>query len=127
MLGQHYAQGRLYRFYFLARKESKMFKVPTLFVIGAGAGFDIGMPVGEKLSGEIAKKLNIKFESGVRKVSGDDNIMAALISHAQLRGENVNDYLAAGRSITQGIEYTRSIDSFLNTHNSLEKQRILAN
>jgi hypothetical protein len=36
-----------------------MFAVPTVFIIGAGAGKEIGMPVGSELSLEIARKLDI--------------------------------------------------------------------
>jgi hypothetical protein len=39
-----------------------MFKVPTFFVIGAGAGFDVGMPLGDKLSRIVGEKLRITFE-----------------------------------------------------------------
>ena len=41
-----------------------MIKRPTVFVIGAGAGVDLGMPVGEKLSAIIAQKLDIRFADG---------------------------------------------------------------
>jgi hypothetical protein len=48
-------------------------------VIGAGAGFDIGMPLGDKLSTIIASKLNIKFgQGGFKQESGDQEIMQAL-------------------------------------------------
>jgi hypothetical protein len=38
-----------------------MFSVTTVFIIGAGAGADIDMPLGSALSLEIAQKLNIRF------------------------------------------------------------------
>jgi hypothetical protein len=34
-----------------------MIRQKTLFVIGAGAGFDVDMPLGSKLSEEIAQRL----------------------------------------------------------------------
>ena len=33
-----------------------MFNRKTLFIIGAGAGFDIGMPVGRQLAEDIARR-----------------------------------------------------------------------
>ena len=36
----------------------ELLRRPTLFVIGAGAGYDIGMPLGDKLRQDIAFKLN---------------------------------------------------------------------
>jgi hypothetical protein len=42
----------------------------TLFVIGAGAGHDIDMPLGSKLSDEIGCKLDIKFDFH-KQISGD--------------------------------------------------------
>lgn len=39
----------------------------TLFIIGAGAGFDIQMPMGDKLARWIAEYVKISFEDGYRK------------------------------------------------------------
>jgi hypothetical protein len=55
-----------------------MFRRPTLFVIGAGAGADVNMPIGARLSDLIAGKTDIRFEGGYNQISGDPTIMAAL-------------------------------------------------
>lgn len=94
-----------------------MIKRPTVFVLGAGAGVDIGMPVGETLSKSIANKLNIKFENGMQ-TSGDPEIMAALRTIARRNQADVNVWRAAGCGIADGVSYTRSIDSFMNAHRS---------
>lgn len=88
----------------------------TVFVIGAGAGVDIGMPTGEALSNQIAQKVNIRFEGGVKRIGGDAEMVDALMQQARIDDENVNNYYSAGRSIAAGIQYTRSIDSYIHTH-----------
>jgi hypothetical protein len=55
-----------------------MFKSKTLFVVGAGASCEVGLPTGEKLKGLIAQKVNIAFSDGVKQRSGDHEITEAL-------------------------------------------------
>jgi hypothetical protein len=51
----------------------------TLFIIGAGAGHDIEMPMGEKLATMIADNVNVVIEDhGRTKRSGDDTMIDAL-------------------------------------------------
>ena len=92
-----------------------MFKVPTVFVIGAGAGFDVGMPLGDKLSQIIGEKLRITFE-GNQQTSGDSLIMEAMRQHAKANGQNANVYRRAAFTVAGGIAYSRSIDSYLHAH-----------
>jgi hypothetical protein len=74
-----------------------MIRKKTVFVIGAGAGFDIGMPLGDTLSTLIASKLNIKFGlGGTKQESGDHEIMQALKAIASVQKEDPNVYRAAG-------------------------------
>jgi hypothetical protein len=92
-----------------------MFKVPTVFVIGAGTGFDVGMPLGDKLSQIIGEKLRITFE-GNQQTSGDSLIMEAMRQHAKANGQNANVYRRAAFRVAGGIPYSRSIDSYLHAH-----------
>lgn len=99
-----------------------MFSVPTVFVIGAGAGKEIGMPVGSELSVEIARKLNIRHRLGGRELaSGDYETAAALRRIAKAKGADYNEWRAAGCMVAEGIGYTRSIDAYLNAHKDNEK------
>jgi hypothetical protein len=93
-----------------------MIRRKTLFVIGAGAGAEIGMPLGDKLSGTISDKLNIRFGSGNEQISGDHGIMDALRIIAAEEKSDVNAFRAAGCNVASGIRYTRSIDSYLYAH-----------
>jgi hypothetical protein len=65
-------------------ERAEMIRHKTLFVIGAGAGFDVDMPLGSKLSEVIAEKLNIKFPD-YNTASGDKDIVEALRLRAKPR------------------------------------------
>jgi hypothetical protein len=97
----------------------------TLFVIGAGAGFDIDMPLGSKLSDIIGKKLDIKFDFS-KQISGDSEIVEALRRKADAEKIDVNQYRQAGVNVSRGIGYTRSIDSYLNAHSGDEHVKVCA-
>src|SRR6476661_8973738 len=103
-----------------------MLKEPTVFVIGAGAGWDIDMPLGSTLSSQIASKLDIRYDV-YTKISGDDEIAEALKRYVKTHnGGDFNDWRAAGVSIKDGVQYTRSIDNFVNSHSNNEKLAVCA-
>jgi hypothetical protein len=101
-----------------------MFSVPTVFIIGAGAGKEIDMPVGSELSAEIAKRLHIKHKESLEIDSGDAKLAASLNWIAKSKNENYNDCRTAGLAVAQGIGYTRSIDAYLNAHRDDEKIKV---
>lgn len=103
-----------------------MLKRPTVFVLGAGAGVDVGMPVGEALSSTIASKLKIQFEDGYSQTSGDPIVMEALRKISRQQQADVNTWRAAGCTIAEGVHYTRSIDSYINAHRNNEYIRTCA-
>lgn len=95
-----------------------MLQRKTLFIIGAGAGFDIKMPMGEKLARIIADDVNIRFED-FSKRSGNDRIIEALQLLARQTNPrtDVNLYFQAGRQIFEGlVGWSSSIDGYLNRH-----------
>src|SRR5262245_15619130 len=92
-----------------------MFKVPTVFVIGAGAGFDVGMPLGDRLSEIIGEKLRITFERS-QQTSGDSLVMEAMRQHAKNNKQDAKVYLHAAFGVADGIAYSRSIDRYLHAH-----------
>jgi hypothetical protein len=60
----------------------------TLFIVGAGAGAELDMPLGDALSAEIAQKADIRFDDfGAEQISGDAFIMNTLRGIAKNRGE----------------------------------------
>jgi hypothetical protein len=103
-----------------------MIRNKTVFVIGAGAGIDVDMPLGSKLSEVIAEKLNIIFSDYNTQESGDRDIVEALRRRATAEDRNVNEYRQAGVNVSKGIGYTRSIDSYLNAHTGDELVKVCA-
>src|SRR5262249_9458227 len=92
-----------------------MFKRPTLFVLGAGASAEVGLPLGSELAAIISKKMDIRFDDfGMKHVgSGDAELFAqVLYRHRQ----EANAYQRAAWLIRDGISLARSIDDFLDLH-----------
>jgi hypothetical protein len=93
----------------------------TLFVIGAGASKEAGMPTGKELIDIIAGKLNYRLESGVlRSGEGDADILDVLQQQTETR-EGIMALLEAAWRIRDGIIYSKSIDSFMDVHRHDER------
>jgi hypothetical protein len=89
-----------------------------VFVIGAGASVDAGLPTGSQLRDRIVSKLDIKFEGGVKRVSGNAEILGSLREHVKLENGNrgdVNPHLHAAWHIVNALPQNISIDSFIDT------------
>lgn len=102
-----------------------MLRRPTVLILGAGAGVDLNMLVGEQLSAEIAEKLDIRFDLN-RLKSGHPEVAASLNHYANERKVDFNEFRQAGVLIKQGVHYSRSIDSFINSHKHNDKLAICA-
>jgi len=80
----------------------------TVFVIGAGANVEIGMPSGDELKKEIVKKLDFKSTTE----GGDNHLYNVFVSafgnHRRLS--------AIAETIREALPFAISIDNFLNTH-----------
>jgi hypothetical protein len=100
-----------------------MLRVPTVFVIGAGAGVDVGMPLGDQLSQIIGHKLRITFEVD-RQTGGDPLIREAIRKYAVANKQNANLYHTAAFNVAGGIAYSRSIDSYLYAHKDNEPLQV---
>ena len=102
-----------------------MFKSPTLFILGAGASKEAGLPVGAELKKDISQKLNILFEPFEHyPSSGDTLIVEALRYHVREtegEGKNITPYQNAGWDIRDGISQASSIDSFIDIHRDNKK------
>jgi hypothetical protein len=94
-----------------------MIKTKTVFVVGAGASVDMGLPLGEELKRRIATATDIRFgRAGRREPGGDDDLFAAYEYLAARGDESVNDYLAASWSLGSSLPLAISIDNFLEAH-----------
>lgn len=99
-----------------------MLKTRTVFIIGAGASAEFGLPVGSELQRHIANLVNIKFgDSGYRQKSGDERLFEAL---KRAHSAQVNSFLEAGWHIHDAVGLSHSIDNFMDSHHA--NSRIVA-
>jgi hypothetical protein len=89
----------------------------TVFVIGAGASFEVKMPLGDDLVDLIASLVDIQHDGPSNLRRGDVLIARACNRLAQRdRAIGVASYWQAGRNIRDGMQVAQSIDNFLDQH-----------
>jgi hypothetical protein len=88
---------------------------PTVFVIGAGAGHGLKMPLGDRLSEIIADKVNI-HKDGTNLLSGNNEILEIVERLARTKKIGLTEFISAGRMIASGVRHSRSIDNYVHTH-----------
>jgi hypothetical protein len=94
-----------------------MFRSKTLFILGAGASNEVGLPIGDELKDQIAHKINIKFPDGYRQESGDHQIMWAFRQLANQRmDQNPNVFLETSWQLIDALPQAISIDNLLDAH-----------
>ncbi|MCW1403276.1 hypothetical protein OKA06_13435 [Novosphingobium sp. MW5] len=97
-----------------------MFKSKTVFIIGAGASEEAGLPIGSELTDVIADLLRLHIDYGQSYPNkGDVQIYTVLKSLVQnddsWRG---NAFIATAHSTADAMDIAPSIDTFLETHAS---------
>ncbi len=91
-----------------------MLNSKTVFVLGAGASFEVGFPLGSKLRETISHKLNFKRDSiGRLTKSGEMNIAERL---KQKFPSKYDEYINVCSQISNGILLSDSIDDFIDKH-----------
>jgi hypothetical protein len=95
-----------------------MFRTQTLFIIGAGASAELGLPVGRALAQTIAAKMDIRFEFGLKHIGGGDLDLYQNIT--QQRRDRIDEFQNAGWLIRDGVGLAASIDDFLDQHRTNE-------
>ncbi len=95
-----------------------MFKSKTVFVVGAGASAEAGLPIGNKLTADIASLLNIFVKSDRTLKSGDQQILERLkrLIHEEFEKWEGNKLFGSGRQVAEAMGLAPSIDTFLQTH-----------
>lgn len=91
----------------------------TVYVVGAGASFEVGLPIGSALKNEIANTLRMKFEYGSFK-EGNYDLYQTLRRHAKNNVET-NEYLKAALRIRNNMPLATSIDNFIDSERGNEK------
>lgn len=92
-----------------------LFKPKTLFIIGAGASIDFGMPLGTDLAAQMQSGARFEFDHGGQLVSGDKAAYWALRRHYP-KNEDLNLVLRGMREISNGIVTADSIDTFIDRY-----------
>lgn len=90
-----------------------MLKSKTVFILGAGASYEVGFPLGSDLKKTISNKLNFVFNVEVSLNSGDKDIYSTIRSEFRSR---INEYIEISKDISSGILWSNSIDDFIDTH-----------
>lgn len=98
-----------------------------LLVLGAGASFEVGLPLGSGLKQKIADALSFKLDSfGARdQASGDGRIWSALTALANFPAsgvDEINAFLRCARHVCDAMPLAISIDNFIDSHK--DDQRI---
>ena len=94
-----------------------MLRSKTLFIVGAGASNEAGLPTGVELKSQIASLLNMQFQQ-FTQTSGDLEIAEALRYQARLDGQphNTGPYLLAVQQVRDAMPQVISIDNFIEAH-----------
>jgi len=95
-----------------------MYKLRTVFVVGAGASLELGFPTSTELKTQITQSLDLKFDMFNRLENGDTAVAQALKEHAnydsQKGADEYNKHLAAARHISSAMPMAISIDNFVD-------------
>jgi hypothetical protein len=91
-----------------------LFTQKVVFVIGAGASYEYGLPLGSELKERIAKAVRFRFEYGHRLVGGDENLLDHIRRHAHGDGARSNEYTKAANLLANAIPAFVSVDEALH-------------
>ncbi|WP_404414167.1 hypothetical protein [Brevundimonas vesicularis] len=100
-----------------------MFRARTVFVIGAGASYEVGLPIGDDLLKAIVEMTHFQFDHFSKQTHGDVFIVEALrtILNEGRSVERLNDHLRAGRQLGLSAKQALSIDNVID---ALENKEI---
>jgi hypothetical protein len=90
-----------------------MFAKPTVFVIGAGASVEYGLPLGPALRDRIAAAVRYQVKEGNR-LEGDETLLNAIKRQFNNENKIVDSYITAGRELAASMQMHASIDEALH-------------
>ena len=96
----------------------------TVYIVGAGASSEAGLPIGNKFIKKITQLLNIEHDITGRLKSGDGTIAQALRNHVaspEGRPGDIGPYLQGAHHIRKALSQAISIDNFIDQHRGNEK------
>lgn len=93
-----------------------MLRERTLFIVGAGASKEFGLPTGRDLGAQIEQALTIEADHFGRMHNGDAEIIQALLRECRVRGANDGAFVDACRRIRDALPHHNSIDNLIDNH-----------
>lgn len=88
-----------------------------VFVVGAGASYEVKLPLGSELKKHIAELLDIRYD--FKRISGDSLInQAFLLLVRDGQRDSISPYLNASWRIRDAMPQAISIDNFVDAHRS---------
>lgn len=90
----------------------------TVYVIGAGASYELGLPLGKDLKNLIAGRLSINKNGSP---SGDEDIRAVMQSEVNADGVLLSQYIDQANFVAQNLPAAISIDNFIDAHRGNEQ------
>jgi hypothetical protein len=94
-----------------------MIRNRTVFVLGAGASHEAGLPLGAQLAAMLRADLNFRVDSGSLE-EGSLELFEAIKQHAQRRNQPLDQYVDAGRRLSRALASASSIDDAIHTFDS---------
>lgn len=103
-------------------EDEEVYKSKTTFIIGAGASYELGFPLGHDLKPEISKLLQITGD-GMRGYSFLNHQIYMTVNTLSEKAPNnkqqeLQKYLNAGMQITKALPQAISIDNLINDLNN---------
>lgn len=95
-----------------------------MFILGAGASKEAKFPTGDKLKVEIAKILDIRFETGSGQISGDKTLVESIklqVPNKYRSNKSLDLHLDTCWRIRDAMPLTASIDNFVDIHRGNEE------
>jgi hypothetical protein len=91
-----------------------MFANPTVFVIGAGASAEYGLPLGSILKDRIASAVRYRFKEDGPLQDGDETVLNAIKRQFNSKKATLDLYIAAGLELAASMPMHASIDEALH-------------
>lgn len=92
-----------------------MFRNKTVFVLGAGASHEAGMPLGSQLAERISNYTDFRWEDGRFAGSNSDFLHFLTTNSANIR---------LAPAMSRGIRFSNSIDEYIDRHKNPDIERL---
>jgi NAD-dependent SIR2 family protein deacetylase len=98
-----------------------MFNAKTVFIVGAGASAEIGLPTGAKLIESMVPQLKFDPDEFYRPTRGDKALFEVIQQTVRNQDRyqytlDLKNHVLAAEKISKGLNYAMSIDNFIDIH-----------